>query len=74
MNSKVVVHLSIHSWDKEVDGKNVRVKLPKKMKIELEISENDSLSDIHETAVDKASGETGFCINSTTLDRIDIVD
>jgi len=72
MSFVCTAHLTIHQWDKEVDGKIVRVKLPKKMKIEVSADDdNDSVETIHEMAMDAASDETGFCILGCSLTRID---
>jgi hypothetical protein len=67
MSYACTVHLKIHQWDK--DGK--RVKLPKKMEIEVSPEENDSLDAIHEMAMDRASDITGWCILGCSLVRID---
>lgn len=71
MSFNCKVHLVIHQWDKEVDGAQVRVKLPKTMKVEVEAEDADSVSQIHEMAMDQASNETGFCILGCSLKRID---
>ena len=67
--SIAIAHLTIHEWDK--DGQ--KVKLPKKMKVEIEIDEGETMTigQIHEDAMDKASDETGWCILGCTLERID---
>ena len=62
MSYECTVHLTIHQWDKEVEGKQVRVKLPKKMKVVVSIEDGSSVDEIHDAAMDKASDETGWCI------------
>jgi len=71
MSFTCTAHITIHQWDKEVDGKNVRIKLPKKMKIEVDAEDDDSVENIHEAAMDQASDETGFCILGCSITRID---
>lgn len=72
MSFSCIAHLTIHQWDKEVDGKTVRVKLPKKMKMEVESDDEQvTVEQIHEMAMDAASDQTGFCILGCTLARID---
>ncbi len=70
MSFTCTAYLTIHQWDKEVDGKIVRVKLPKKMKIKVLAEDTDSVEAIHEAAMDAASDETGFCIQGCSLTRI----
>jgi hypothetical protein len=65
------VHIIIHQWDKESDGKQVRVKLPKTMKVEVTPEDEDNVEAIHELAMDKASDITGFCILGCSIKRID---
>jgi hypothetical protein len=65
---KIVAHLTVSKWD--TDGE--KVKLPKKLKLELEIEDDDPLDVIHEAAMDKASDEYGWCIDTCYLTRIDI--
>lgn len=67
MSYKCIVHLKIHQWD--TDGK--RVKLPKKMKIEVWPEDDDSVEAIHEQAMDEASDTTGWCILGCSILRID---
>ena len=61
-------HLTV-KWD--TDGE--KVKLPKKVKVEIEIAPTDDIDIIHEFAMDKASGDYGWCIENCTLDRLDFV-
>ena len=67
MSYECTVHLIIHQWD--TDGQ--RVKLPKRMKVEVSPEDDDGLENIHEMAMDKASDATGWCISSCSLKRID---
>ena len=71
MSYNCKVHLIIHQWDKESDGKQVRVKLPKTMKVEVEAEDDDNVETIHELAMDQASDETGWCILGCSIKRID---
>jgi hypothetical protein len=73
MSFTCTAHLIIHQWDKEVDGKIVRVKLPKKMKVEVTAEDdgNATIEEIHEAAMDAASDKTGFCILGCSIARID---
>lgn len=67
------VTLKVQSWDKECDGKQVRVKLPKEITVGVTIEDDDVLENIHEYAMDAASDETGFCINSCTMENIKLL-
>jgi hypothetical protein len=71
MSFTCTAHLTIHQWDKESDGKICRVKLPKKMKIEVVAEDDDSVENIHEMAMDAASDKTGWCILGCSITRID---
>ena len=70
MSFTCTVHLTIHQWDKESDGKQVRVKLPKKMKLVVSVDDDTSIDEIHDEAMSKASDETGWCIDLARIDRI----
>lgn len=63
---KIKAHITIHKWD--TDGERIKG-LPKKHVAELEVTD-DSLSSIHEQAMDAASDEHGWCIVSCTLDKV----
>jgi hypothetical protein len=63
---KIEAHLTIIKWD--TDGKKI-AGLPKKYKTELEVTD-DSLSSIHEQAMDNATNDHGWCIDSCTLDKV----
>lgn len=67
----IVVTLSPIKWDR--DGQR-NLGLPKKMEIPipLEGSYEKSLSELHEEAVDIASGKTGWCILSAGFSQITI--
>ena len=67
MSYDCTVHLEIHQWD--TDGH--RVKLPKKIKVEVSPEDNDNVEQIHEQAMDKASDITGWCILGCSIIRID---
>lgn len=67
MSYECVVHLSIHKWD--TDGEDV--KLPKTVKVDVTVDEDDSIVEIHQEAMDKASDDVGYCIESCTIKRID---
>lgn len=60
------VHLIINKWD--TDGE--KIKLPKKMKLVVSVDDDTSIDEIHDEAMGKASDETGWCIDSSTIDRI----
>lgn len=60
-------HLTIHEWD--TDGE--KIKLPKKMKLKIDVENTDSVGQIHDDAMEAASEETGFLILGSTLDRVD---
>jgi hypothetical protein len=66
-----IAHLTVHQWDKESDGKIVRVKLPKKVKVEIEVDGSDGYDSILNLALDAASDTYGWCIIGATLTRVD---
>lgn len=68
MDITVIATLIINKWDTE--GK--RVKLPKKVKIVLDVGEDDTIGEIHEQAMDKVSDKFGWCIESCNLTNVKI--
>lgn len=60
--------ITVHKWD--TDGQ--RVKLPKKVTSVLDVDESDTLGEIHEQAMDNASDQLGWCIESCSLTRVEI--
>lgn len=65
-----IVHLTVQKWD--TDGQ--RVKLPKKVKVDVVIYPNDNLESIHDSAISAASDKHGWCIDSCTMDKIILPD
>jgi hypothetical protein len=68
MSFKCIAHLIIHQWD--TGGE--KVKLPKRMKVEIYPEGVNSIDNIHELAIEKASDMTGWCILGCSLTRIDL--
>ncbi len=67
----IVVTLSQIKWDR---GGQRNLGLPKKMDILIPFDDcyEKSLSDLHEEAIDKASGKTGWCIRCANFSQITI--
>jgi hypothetical protein len=69
---KIKVIVKVNKWDKEVDGKQVRVRLPNKFIIILEEPRTDvmKMEELYDTVMDVITNKTGFCIHDCKIKQI----